>query len=206
MSSVHSSRGTAARHSEGMENDISTEEDEHIHQIKSDWRARQAEARQRPSVSAGCGGNHPRVVCKFKDAICWRCEQKGHIAKAFQASQPTYHRLRPLITQRQPHGSQPSFWKASFSKYKRGDDWPAEAREIHQTIVGHVDTYKSRKFHSIWILFVYRILDYHKESDSEFHQKAANTAEDPFKRPTRETHPSVGSSKYNSNNLWGHYR
>lgn len=29
----------------------------------------------------GCGGSHPRAKCTFRDAECYKCSKKGHIAK-----------------------------------------------------------------------------------------------------------------------------
>lgn len=34
----------------------------------------------------GCGGAHPRSKCTFRNAICHKCSQKGHIAKVCRSS------------------------------------------------------------------------------------------------------------------------
>ncbi|KAG8137102.1 hypothetical protein E2320_005642 [Naja naja] len=44
---------------------------------------------------AGCGGNHPRRVCRFKNAICYRCEKIGHLARVCRANQPTFPKRMP---------------------------------------------------------------------------------------------------------------
>ncbi|KXJ79267.1 hypothetical protein RP20_CCG001680 [Aedes albopictus] len=38
------------------------------------------------SVCSGCGGNHTRNMCKFRDATCYNCERKGHISKVCRSS------------------------------------------------------------------------------------------------------------------------
>ncbi|XP_070596829.1 uncharacterized protein [Erythrolamprus reginae] len=44
---------------------------------------------QRPSNPCpGCRGNHPRQRCPFRDAICRRCNRRGHIAEACRAPLP----------------------------------------------------------------------------------------------------------------------
>ncbi|XP_055633621.1 uncharacterized protein LOC129773967 [Toxorhynchites rutilus septentrionalis] len=37
-------------------------------------------------VCSGCGGQHTRSQCKFRNATCFTCEKKGHIAKACRSS------------------------------------------------------------------------------------------------------------------------
>ena len=38
---------------------------------------------------SGCGGNHWKKDCSFKEAECWKCQKKGHIGKVcFSKSKP----------------------------------------------------------------------------------------------------------------------
>lgn len=37
---------------------------------------------------AGCGGNHNRSACRFRNAECRRCGKKGHLAKVCRANLP----------------------------------------------------------------------------------------------------------------------
>ena len=41
---------------------------------------------------SGCGGNHWKKDCSFKEAECWKCQKKGHIGKVcFSKSKPNYN-------------------------------------------------------------------------------------------------------------------
>ncbi|XP_032071928.1 uncharacterized protein K02A2.6-like [Thamnophis elegans] len=40
------------------------------------------------SACVGCGGNHERAECRFRQALCQRCGRKGHIARVCRAAQP----------------------------------------------------------------------------------------------------------------------
>ncbi|XP_032069735.1 uncharacterized protein K02A2.6-like [Thamnophis elegans] len=40
------------------------------------------------SACGGCGGNHERAECRFRQALCQRCGRKGHIAWVCRAAQP----------------------------------------------------------------------------------------------------------------------
>ncbi|XP_070599464.1 uncharacterized protein [Erythrolamprus reginae] len=56
---------------------------------------------------AGCHGQHPRSRCPFKDAICRRCDKRGHIAPACRAIisddfSASPHLLPPFPAQRFP--------------------------------------------------------------------------------------------------------
>ncbi|XP_070613369.1 uncharacterized protein [Erythrolamprus reginae] len=46
------------------------------------------QARSTFPACAGCRGQHQRSRCPFKDAFCYRCEKRGHIAAACRAALP----------------------------------------------------------------------------------------------------------------------
>ncbi|XP_070613370.1 uncharacterized protein [Erythrolamprus reginae] len=59
------------------------------------------QARSTFPACAGCRGQHQRSRCPFKDAFCYRCEKRGHIAAACRAALPDDNSS--------PQGQQPSF-------------------------------------------------------------------------------------------------
>lgn len=63
------------------------------------------------SACLGCGENHPRSLCCFKAAICWRCGKKGHLAKVCRAAVPEH-----------PSSDQRSFRRPQRSPAKSGED------------------------------------------------------------------------------------
>ncbi|XP_070614865.1 uncharacterized protein [Erythrolamprus reginae] len=61
---------------------------------------------------AGCRGNHQRQRCPFRDAICRRCNRRGHIAEACRAAAPeetfsTPRHQRPQNQTPQPRENRP---------------------------------------------------------------------------------------------------
>ncbi|XP_070586755.1 uncharacterized protein [Erythrolamprus reginae] len=74
---------------------------------------RQHRAPHHTAPCAGCRGNHQRQRCPFRDAICRRCNRRGHIAEACRASAPeeTFSTPRPQRGQYQapqPRENRPS--------------------------------------------------------------------------------------------------
>ncbi|ETE61804.1 Retrovirus-related Pol polyprotein from transposon 17.6, partial [Ophiophagus hannah] len=140
VSSAHVRRAARRRDQPGNpEQDKITKEEEAIYRVKANRKVGQSEMRQTPPWCAGCGGNHPRVACRFKDTICWQCDCKGHIAEACRVSQPTYHRQRQQRSPTCPHDPQMGFWKAPNSKFKQREDRNEEATKTHQTIIKFKD-------------------------------------------------------------------
>ncbi|XP_058839737.1 uncharacterized protein K02A2.6-like [Topomyia yanbarensis] len=50
---------------------------------KQQWSDQQSSEQR---ICGGCGGNHNRSQCKFRDAKCFNCERKGHISKVCKSS------------------------------------------------------------------------------------------------------------------------
>lgn len=104
-------RQNATVHQDSTERKGSTDEENEVCRLRS--------VRRRTSEGTmmgckGCGRNHMRSACHFKDAICWKCDKKGHLARVcrakqtadystthFRENQPTY-----LISPHQPTGYQ----------------------------------------------------------------------------------------------------
>lgn len=82
-------RKAAAVHYDNVESDLSSDEEE-VSRLKAvpkkKWDAEQQRAQ---GSCAGCGGNHNRSACRFRNAECRHCGRKGHLAKVCQASLPT---------------------------------------------------------------------------------------------------------------------
>ncbi|XP_053698985.1 uncharacterized protein LOC128745953 [Sabethes cyaneus] len=61
---------------------------------RANWNSRfssqEYNGREKPvissSVCSGCGGQHTRSQCKFRNTTCFTCEKKGHIAKVCRSS------------------------------------------------------------------------------------------------------------------------
>lgn len=69
---------------------VKTEEEEvDVNRLK-EAKQKSWASKEKPPLTAcmGCGGNHPRVACNFKDTICWHCGRKGHLARICRAVQP----------------------------------------------------------------------------------------------------------------------
>ncbi|XP_058021434.1 uncharacterized protein LOC131189321 [Ahaetulla prasina] len=62
-------------HSEEIQAEWEDEEEEEVYHTGRPERGDRDEC-------VSCGGQHQRQNCRFKDAICRRCEKKGHIAQA----------------------------------------------------------------------------------------------------------------------------
>ncbi|CAI5793272.1 Hypothetical predicted protein [Podarcis lilfordi] len=68
-------------HQEEVSSDeASSSEDDDVHQTKQERRKFQQKSKGQ-SECAGCGGNHSRAKCRFRNAICRTCSRRGHIAK-----------------------------------------------------------------------------------------------------------------------------
>ncbi|XP_062539247.1 uncharacterized protein K02A2.6-like [Armigeres subalbatus] len=53
---------------------------------------RQENQERRLSLCNGCGGNHQRNQCRFRDARCNKCDKKGHIAKVCRSAKSTFRK------------------------------------------------------------------------------------------------------------------
>ncbi|KAG8138991.1 hypothetical protein E2320_001764, partial [Naja naja] len=40
-------------------------------------------------ICVSCGGNHQRATCRFRNAVCLKCQKKGHLARICQAPRNT---------------------------------------------------------------------------------------------------------------------
>lgn len=63
--------------------------EEAIHRVHHNRRVSPQDMDHEASRCVGCMGFYHRAVCRFKEAICRRCQRKGHIAEACRATQPT---------------------------------------------------------------------------------------------------------------------
>ncbi|CAI5769061.1 Hypothetical predicted protein, partial [Podarcis lilfordi] len=72
-------------HEEASSDEASSSEDDDVHQTKRERRKFQKKSKGQ-SECAGCGGNHSRAKCQFRDAICRTCSRRGHIAKSAKES------------------------------------------------------------------------------------------------------------------------
>ncbi|CAI7935201.1 Hypothetical predicted protein, partial [Podarcis lilfordi] len=81
-------------HEEASSDEASSSEDDDVHQTKRERRKFQQKSKGQPAC-AGCGGNHSRAKCRFRDAICRKCSRRGHITKVCQSapSDTPLHRL-----------------------------------------------------------------------------------------------------------------
>lgn len=94
QSSSRQSREATVHH-KSTEPEESAEE---IHCTHSERSVGISKVGERHFWCAGCGKNHPRLACKFKDATCQRCEWKGHIARACRSTQPVFlHQKQPVF-------------------------------------------------------------------------------------------------------------
>uniref|UniRef100_A0A670I4V1 Gypsy retrotransposon integrase-like protein 1 n=1 Tax=Podarcis muralis TaxID=64176 RepID=A0A670I4V1_PODMU len=72
-------------HEEASSDEASSSEDDDVHQTKRERRKFQQKSKGQPEC-AGCGGNHSRAKCRFRDAICRKCSRRGHIAKVCRSA------------------------------------------------------------------------------------------------------------------------
>uniref|UniRef100_A0A670I1V5 CCHC-type domain-containing protein n=1 Tax=Podarcis muralis TaxID=64176 RepID=A0A670I1V5_PODMU len=72
-------------HEEASSEEASSSEDDDVHQTKRERRKFQQKSKGQPEC-AGCGGNHSRAKCRFRDAICRKCSRRGHIAKVCRSA------------------------------------------------------------------------------------------------------------------------
>lgn len=78
-------------HQDRTERDDSMEEDDNVCPLRS-VKKKTLETEEAQTVCTGCGRNHPRSAYWFKDAICQRCDRKGHLVRVCRTSQPAaYH-------------------------------------------------------------------------------------------------------------------
>ncbi|XP_058049000.1 uncharacterized protein K02A2.6-like, partial [Ahaetulla prasina] len=74
-------------HHEGTYRESTSEEEEDVHYTGKS-------TREDPEECGSCGGRHQRQRCKFRDAICRRCERKGHLAQVCRAPQPSRRKFK----------------------------------------------------------------------------------------------------------------
>ncbi|XP_060539046.1 uncharacterized protein K02A2.6-like [Pantherophis guttatus] len=135
----------AAVHYERVESDSEEEDEEdEVHHLRADRKERQQGKRE--AWCSGCEGNHPRAECRFRDAICQRCEKKGHIARVCRTSQPASRRTRPPRSPTNNRKFQTSGKRQPFGQGQRNDDHRVDRGETHQTIViGHASAGRANK-------------------------------------------------------------
>ncbi|CAI5777136.1 Hypothetical predicted protein [Podarcis lilfordi] len=63
-------------HEEASSDEASSSEDDDVHQTKRERRKFQQKSKGQPEC-AGCGGNHSRAKCRFRDAICRNLPRKA---------------------------------------------------------------------------------------------------------------------------------
>ncbi|CAI5767557.1 Hypothetical predicted protein, partial [Podarcis lilfordi] len=79
-------------HEEASSNEGSSSEDDDVHQTKRERRKFQQKSKGQPEC-AGCGGNHSRAKCRFRNAIC-RCPSGTMIG---QTDSPTRRKLNVTV-------------------------------------------------------------------------------------------------------------
>ncbi|XP_058020550.1 uncharacterized protein LOC131188905 [Ahaetulla prasina] len=115
-------------HSEEIQAESNSEEEEEVFHTGRPERGDRDEC-------VSCGGQHQRQNCRFKDAICRRCEKKGHIAQACRAPQPSRPKFKPANQQGARSAKQPG-----IGQFKKG-------AKLNQTTVrvGHASTRLEKK-------------------------------------------------------------
>ncbi|KAG8140063.1 hypothetical protein E2320_002783 [Naja naja] len=77
----------------------------HLRQPKAsqrkNWSTTNQPQRSHP-ICLSCGGNHLRASCKFRNAICLKCQKKGHLARTCQAGK-TSNQPQQQFPQPTPH-------------------------------------------------------------------------------------------------------
>ncbi|XP_058046928.1 uncharacterized protein LOC131202197 isoform X2 [Ahaetulla prasina] len=119
-------------HSEVVEAESGSEEEEEVFHTGRAKRVDRDEC-------VSCGGQHQRQNCRFKDAICRRCEKKGHIAQACRAPQPSPQPSRPKFKPANQQSAGPTK-RPGIGPSKRG-------AKLNQTTVrvGHASTRLEKK-------------------------------------------------------------
>ncbi|KAG8135870.1 hypothetical protein E2320_008851 [Naja naja] len=65
---------------------------------RGNWSVPNQPSRSQP-ICLSCGGNHFRASCKFRNAICPKCQRKEHLARICQAGKTFAQPQQPQITQ-----------------------------------------------------------------------------------------------------------
>ncbi|KXJ68931.1 hypothetical protein RP20_CCG001002 [Aedes albopictus] len=69
----------------------STQQKQHRYQRDSSYEEKRSSSNQGGSnFCNGCGGQHLRSQCRFRDARCNKCNKKGHIAKVCRSARSSY--------------------------------------------------------------------------------------------------------------------
>ncbi|CAI5796532.1 XP_034969502.1LOW QUALITY PROTEIN: uncharacterized protein K02A2.6-like [Podarcis lilfordi] len=85
QAAMHCEKPVPVHHKEASSDEASSSEDDDVHQTKRERRKFQQKSKGQPEC-AGCGGNHSRAKCRFRDAICMKCSRRGHIAKVCRSA------------------------------------------------------------------------------------------------------------------------
>ncbi|CAI5767985.1 Hypothetical predicted protein [Podarcis lilfordi] len=83
--SITGSKPVPVHHEEASSDEASSSEDDDVHQTKRERRKFQKKSKGQ-SECAGCGGNHSRAKCRFRDTICTTCSRRGHTAKVCRSA------------------------------------------------------------------------------------------------------------------------
>lgn len=107
-------------HQDRTKCDDSMDEDDKICPLRS-VKKKTLETEGAQTACTGCGGSHPRLACWFKDAICQRCDRKGHLVRVCHNSQPAAY-----------HANQHSRWVPR--KHKPEDSGEKSATQSRRTL------------------------------------------------------------------------
>lgn len=110
--------------------------------FRTEDKLREASSRRQSCLS--CGGNHERLSCKYKEAICRRCDKKGHLARVCRAMLPRKYPPRDHHSQSEPaRQKQPS--KNGGARNRR----EIQMQDGTSTRVGHASTLIEEKVTTI---------------------------------------------------------
>lgn len=131
-------RKTTAVHHDEVDSDLSSDEGEEVSHLKITPRRGWGSNEKKSQVlCVGCGGNHHRSACKFKNAECRRCGKKGHLAKVCRAAQPANNNPARTPHEYRPHNRQDRRGEDCFTIY-RGTSHP-------ETIIDQASTKLKKK-------------------------------------------------------------
>ncbi|XP_060547527.1 uncharacterized protein K02A2.6-like [Pantherophis guttatus] len=116
---------SAPVHREDAGSSSESESDEDVFRMEHQRKDTGSPRRSCPS----CGGHYDRLSCKYREAICRRCEKKGHLARVCRAILPRKHQPRERRSQPEStHQKQPT--REGGAK-KRREFEPRDGRSIH---------------------------------------------------------------------------
>ncbi|KAG8123026.1 hypothetical protein E2320_018416 [Naja naja] len=96
---------TASIHHEEIDSKQLLDEDKDIHRLKMQP-DRPFTTDPAKTICLGCGGNHLRSICRFKNTSCLCCGKKGHLARVCRAAKPA---IAPVPAAKMPNVKKPLY-------------------------------------------------------------------------------------------------